>query len=126
MEILAAAALAVLSTYHRGGIKSPGQLVFSRDMILPINHVADWRYIRQHKQTQINKDVARESTTIIDHDYRVGDKVTTKNRSAYKYETPFRGIVQTWTNGTVTLRTGAVTHRVNIRNIKPYNDADIE
>ena len=98
-------------------------------MIPPINYIADWRYIRQSKQTQINKDVAWENTNIIDHDYRVGDKVTKKIRSAYKYETPFRGpfeVVQTCTNGTVTLQTGGVTNRVKTRNIKPYNDADVE
>ena len=53
----------------------------------------------------------------------------TKHRSEYKYETPFRGpyeIVQTCTNWTVTLQTEAVTHRINICNIKPYNDADVE
>ena len=98
-------------------------------MILPINHIAHWRYICHRKQTQINKDVTRERTTRIDHDYRVGDKFMTKNRSAYTYETPFRRlyeIFQTWTNGTVTLRMGAVSHRINIRNIKPYNYADVE
>ena len=75
-------------------------------MILPINHVVDWMYIRQHKQTQINKDAARENNTRIDHYYRVGDKVMSKMRSEYKYETPFRGryeIFRIWTNGTVTL-----------------------
>ena len=60
-------------------------------MIILINHIADWRYIRHIKQTQINKDTALENTTRIDHDYRVGDKVTTKIKSAYKYETPFKG-----------------------------------
>ena len=47
-------------------------------------------------------------------------------KSAYKYKTPYRGpykIVQTWTNGTVTLRMGVVTTRLNIHNIKPYNTA---
>ena len=47
MGILAAAAFAVLSTYHRTKQKFPGQLVFFQDMILPINHVADWRLQRQ-------------------------------------------------------------------------------
>ena len=59
-------------------------------MIPPKNHVADWRYICQNKQKKINKDVACENTTGIDHDYRVGDKVMTKNMSGYKYKTPFR------------------------------------
>ena len=129
MGILAASDFAVRSTYHRTKEKIPGQLVFVRDMIPPINHVADWTYINQRKQTQINKDVNRGITTRIDHDYRVGDKIITRNRSAYKYEKPSRGpyeIVQTWTNGNVTLRKGAVTHRINIHNIKSYNDADVE
>ena len=36
----------------------------------------------------MNKDVSRENTTRIDHDYRVGDKVTTNMSSAYKYKSP--------------------------------------
>ena len=52
MGILAAAAFGVLYSYHRTKENVPGQLVFVRDMILPINQVADWRYIRQRKQTQ--------------------------------------------------------------------------
>ena len=70
--------------YHSKKIKIMGQLVFSWDMILPINHVADWRYIGQSKQAQIDKDVICENTTIIDHDYVLGDKVITLNKLAYK------------------------------------------
>ena len=98
-------------------------------MILPINHLAGWRYIRQRNQTQINIDLTRENTTRIDHNYIVVDKVITKNRPAYKLKNPSRGpyeIVQTCTNGTFTLQTGAFKHRINIRNIKLYNDADVE
>ena len=97
--------------------------------MLHINHVADWRYICQRKKTKINKDVACENNTRIDHNYRVGDKVMSKMRSAYKYETSFRGpyeIFRTWKNGTVTLRAETVTNRINIHNIKPYNYSYIE
>ena len=59
-------------------------------MIPPINHVEGWRYIRQRKQAQINKDTISENTTRIDDNYRVVDKVTTQNKSAYKYEAPFK------------------------------------
>ena len=52
-------------------VKSPGRIVFGQEIILPINHVADWRYMRQSKQAQIDKDTIRENTTIIDHDYRL-------------------------------------------------------
>ena len=52
MGILEAAAVAVHSTYHRTkGIFF--QLVFGLDMILPINHISDWKYIRHRKQAQI-------------------------------------------------------------------------
>ena len=129
MGILEAASFVERSTYHRTKEKTPGQLVFGRYMILTINHVADWRYTSQRKQTQINKDAAHENNTRTDHDYRVGDKVMTEISSAYKYETPFRCPCEnfrTWTNGKVTLGTGAVTHIINIRNIKPYNDEEVE
>ena len=43
MGILVAEAFAVHSTYHRTKGKSPDQLVFGQDIILPINHVAYWR-----------------------------------------------------------------------------------
>ena len=98
-------------------------------MILPINHIASWRYIRQRKQTQIEKDVICENSTRIDHDYRFGDKVLVRRNQAYKYETPFQGpygIIQTWTNGTVTIRTDAVTARLNIRYINTYDSPEVE
>ena len=98
--------------------KSPGELVFGQDIIIPINNVPGWRYIYKCKQTQIDKDITLENTTRIGHDYKLGDKVMTKNRSSYKYENPIRGpydFFQIWKNGTVTLRMGEVPHRINIR-----------
>ena len=70
--------------------KISGQIVFGRDMILPINHVAEWRYIRQRKQTQIDNDVIQENANIIDHYYRVGDKLMARINSAFKYKNPYR------------------------------------
>ena len=128
MGILASAAFDVLSTYHTTKGKSPVQLVFGRDMILPITFVSYWRYIRQCKQTKIDNDVIHKNANRIYHYYRVGDKVITQTKSEYKYETPYRGpyeIVQTWTNGTITLRTGAVTIIINIRNIETYNTPNV-
>ena len=77
MGILEAAVFAFHSTYHKTKGKIAGQLVFGRDMILPINHVADWRYIRQRKQTQIDNDAIQEKNNRINHDYRVIDTVLT-------------------------------------------------
>ena len=45
--ILSATAFAVRSTYHTTLKKSPGQLIFGRDMILNVKHKANWEYIKQ-------------------------------------------------------------------------------
>ena len=50
MVILAAAAFVVISIYHHTEDKNPGQLVFGRNMILPINQLVDWKCILQCKQ----------------------------------------------------------------------------
>ena len=53
-------------------------------MISPIYHLADWRYIRQSKQAQIEKGVIRENTNKIDYNYRVGYQVLIRIKSVYK------------------------------------------
>ena len=53
--ILLAAAFAVLYTLHASNKKPPGQLVFGRDIIVPIEHVSNWRLIYQHKQIITSK-----------------------------------------------------------------------
>ena len=52
--ILAATMFAVRATYHPTLQASPMQLVFGRDAILNIKHVADWEHIRQRKQLLMN------------------------------------------------------------------------
>ena len=62
--ILSATAFAVRSTYHTTLQKSPGQLVFGRDMILNIQHKANWELIRERKQQLINKNNKKENALI--------------------------------------------------------------
>jgi hypothetical protein len=47
--ILSATEFAVRSTYHTTLQKTPGQLVFGRDMIYNAQHTANWEYIWQFK-----------------------------------------------------------------------------
>ena len=94
MEILLAAAFAVRATYNRTKQKIPGQLVFGREMILPINHLANWRSICQRKQAQMDKDVIRENSTKVNHDYIIGDWVMVRKKYDFKYETPFKGLYE--------------------------------
>ena len=53
--ILSATSFAIRSTYHTTLHKTPGQLVFGRDMIFPILHTANWEYNTQQKQKLIKK-----------------------------------------------------------------------
>jgi len=89
--ILAATAFAVRSTYHTTLKATPGQLVFGRDLILNIKHVADWEAIKQQKQKKINYNNQRENNTRIPHTYEVGDLVLMRDKKARKLEMPHEG-----------------------------------
>ena len=121
--ILAATAFAVRSTYHTTIQKTPGQLVFGRDMILNVRHLANWEYIRQRKQLMINKNNKKENETRIPHEYKVGDKVLLKRGTEFKYERPYKSpytILKVYDNGTVNLQMGHYTDTYNIRNLTPW------
>ena len=123
--ILSAVAFAVRSTLHSTLKKTPGQLVFGRDMILNIQHQADWEYIKQKKQNKINENNKRENSKRKPHTYRVGDKVLLRKGTENKYESPYSGpheILQVNDNGTVRMTVNAVTDTYNIRRIKPYKE----
>ena len=62
------------------------QLVFSRDAILNIKHVADWEHIRQRKQLWINHNNKRENMRRNNHQYKVGDKNLDKRKKNSKHE----------------------------------------
>ena len=121
--ILAATTFLIHSTYHTTLQKSPGQLVFGRDMIFNIQHTANWEYIRARKQRLIKKNNKNENKSRIPHTYRVNDQVMLRKGTEYKYEAPYSGphtILQVNTNGTVRLRVGSVTDTINIRRIEPF------
>ncbi len=124
--ILSATAFAVRSTYHTTLKKSPGQLVFGRDMILNIKHTANWEYIRQQKQKKINENNTRENEKRIPHTYTVGDKVLLQRGTENKYESPYEGpytILKVNDNGTVQLQMKSISDTVNIRRIIPFKDS---
>jgi hypothetical protein len=123
-EFLTAAAYAIRSTHHTTLQASPAQLVFGRDMLLPVKFVADWTRIHLRKQQIINKSNERENNSRIDHKYNVGDRVllTTpgllpKVRSPRTEPYP---VVNVHDNGTVTIRDGHVHMTVNKRRLTPY------
>jgi hypothetical protein len=121
---LTATAYAIRSTYHTTLRATPGQLVFGRDMILPIQFKADWASIALRKQQIINESNKRENKKRIQHHYNVGDKVLVERpgiqpKMGAPRDGPFE-VVHVSTNGTVRIQRGAVTQRVNIRRLTPY------
>jgi len=59
-EYLSAVAYAIRSAYHQTHGHSPAQLVYGRDMFLPVERKIDWEDIRKRKQERIRKSNARE------------------------------------------------------------------
>ena len=121
---LSATAFAIRSTYHTTLQATPGQLVFGRDMILPLKFKADWAQIQLSKQKRIDESNQRENMKRIDHEYSRGDKVLLKVPGIIpKMELPRKGpyeIVRVYSNGMVDIQIGPVTQRVNIRRLNPY------
>ena len=123
--IVTATAYAIRSTYHTTLQATPGQLVFGRDMILPIQFKADWALITQRKQAEINRSNAKENKTRLAHQYQVNDKVLlTKPGLVRKLDAPRTGpykVTAVHDNGTVEIqKSPLVTQRVNIRRLTPY------
>ena len=127
--IFATTSFAVKSTYHTTLQKTPGQLVFGRDMILNIQHVANWELIRERKQKLINNNNARENAKRISHTYHEGDLVLLTRGNENKYENPYKGpykILKINNNGTVRMKVGPVTDTYNVRRLQPYtSEADL-
>jgi transposase InsO family protein len=124
--ILSATAFAVRATYHTTLQKTPGQLVFGRDMIFNIKHTANWEFIRARKQLLIAKNNKRENSTRTPHTYAPGDKVLLRVGTENKYEQPYSGphtISEVFKNGTVRLTIGSVTDTYNIRRLLPFREA---
>ena len=71
----------------------------------------------QPQQREINK-------SRIEHTYSIRDKVSlTKPGILRKMSTPRQGpykVEQVFTNGTIIIRRGPVSERVNIRRVQPY------
>ena len=121
-EFLTAAAYAICSAYHTTLGFSPAQLVFGRDMFMPIATDVDWEKIRERKQKRIDESNARENSKRIPHTYAAGDLVTVKRpgiipKLALLQMGPYK-VIQHHDNGTVTIQTQPfVTDRLNQRRV---------
>ena len=78
--ILAATMFSIRTTYQTTLQASLMQLVFGRDSILNIKHVANWEHIRQRKKMLINHNNKRKNMLRNNHRYKVGDKILVKRK----------------------------------------------
>jgi hypothetical protein len=122
--ILAAVAFGVRATVHSTLRASPMQLVFGRDAIFNLQHIADWKYIKDRKQRMIVANNKRENAKRKDYKYEVGDQVLVKAEQSSKYGSdaylgPYT-VAAVYDNGTVRVDEGTVTDTYNIRNVTPY------
>ena len=92
MVILESEPFDVITTYHIIKDNSTLQLLFGRDMIRPIKHVADCRYICQRKKVKIEKYVIYKDSNWTEYNNRVGYQIFLINKSSYKYKIPFIGL----------------------------------
>ena len=72
---LAAAAFAIRSTLHTTLKARTAQLVFQRDMRLPIQFTADSARISAQKQAETDRNHTNANKSRVAHEYAVGDKV---------------------------------------------------
>ena len=125
-SILSATAYAIRSTYHTTLEATPAELVFGRNMLLPIQFKADWEAIRTRRQALMEYNNHRENRNRLPHTYKVGDKVSRRRpgilpKMSRRHDGPYT-VTKVYDNGTVAIQRGAVTERINIRRIQPYID----
>ena len=125
---MASIGFAIRNTFHTTLQATPAQLVFGRDTFLPMRIQADWSYIQERRQNEINRNNRRENKTRIEHTYRVGDRVLLERPGILrKMSTPRTGphkVEAVYTNGTIRIRKGVVSERVNIRRVHPYRESE--
>lgn len=124
-SVLASVAYSIRCAHHRGLQASPAQLVYGRDMILPITHHVEWDLLSKRRQQLVDKNNKNENKHRIHLDYKLEDKIMIINQDIQrKMDAPNEGpykIIQVHVNGTVTIQRGSVQQRLNIRRVKPYN-----
>ena len=115
---------AISATVHSITRESPGAFIYQRDMMLPVQNLANWESIRLKKGKQIEKNWIRENNKRKPFDWRVGMEVMVEELTRYKLNPKAIGpftIHAVHTNGTVTIqRKPRFYERINIRRLKPY------
>ena len=84
-EFLAAASFSIQCSYHQTHGHSPGQMVFGRDMFMPVDIEINLEQIQQQKQLKqlkIQQSNICENSKRILHQYKKGDLITLRKPGA--------------------------------------------
>ena len=121
---ISSAQYAINATVHSITRETPGAFIYQRDMMLPIQNIANWESVRLKKQHQMERNYMRENKSRKPFDWQPGMEIMLEEQTRYKLNPKATGpytIELVHTNGTVTIRKKPnVFEKVNIRRIKPY------
>jgi hypothetical protein len=126
---LSSAAYAIHGTFRTTLKATPGQLVFGRGMVLPINFMAYWGVIEKQRRTEMSRNNRRENASRISHAYKVGGKVLLKKPGKHlrKLEAPKTGphtVTAIDTNGTLRIQKGKVNESEHQEIFAYFENAD--
>ena len=125
-EFISATVYAIVSTYHTTLQATPGQVVFGKDLLIPMQFNVNWARIAFRKQNTIHQSNHRENKRRHPYRYKVGDKVLLERPGkTAKMSSPRTGpykVLEVYENGTVRIQRGVVIQRVNIRRLTPYRE----
>mmetsp|Transcript_119887 Transcript_119887/g.346396 ORF Transcript_119887/g.346396 Transcript_119887/m.346396 type:complete len:492 (-) Transcript_119887:104-1579(-) len=122
--MLSAAAYGIRATVHGTTLYTPGQLVFSKDMVLRTHIEADIELLRQRRRQAATINNARENKRRIAYQYKPGDRVLILAQrldpKMKQHEGPYRVIDYNSANGTLQIRRNNYIESINIRLVRPY------
>ena len=126
---LQSVAWAIRSTVSMTTGHTPGQLLFSRDMIMQVRVVADWERIKAARMKAAATANQQENKTRLDYQYQIGDKILVKKliqgevapKMADPYEGPYE-ILKVYKNGTLKIKRGSYEETIHIRRVKPFRE----
>jgi hypothetical protein len=122
-EILSATAWAIRSSVHSVLNYTPGQLVFSRDMLLRFKVDVDLRLARARREKATKENTRRENKSRIEHQYKVGDKILLlppHNARKLDLNSPLTVTKVNNTNGTVKVQRNGYQETLSYRRIRPF------
>ena len=105
---------------------TPGQAIFSRDILFNLASVVDWIVLTAMKHCQVDIDNAGENSRRVTYAYAIRDQVFVEITGIYRKLDNNKQwpniITEVFTNGTVRFQRGQVNEIINIRRLKPHFD----